>query len=63
MRQKNTREILVGSNRVVERLEESIMSGGEHTSFWNPGSLPSGCYIVRLSTEQGICSKRCIFVR
>jgi outer membrane protein assembly factor BamB len=51
------------NGRVVERLEESIMNAGEHTSFWSPGSLPSGCYIIRLSTKQGTCSKRCIFAR
>ncbi len=51
------------NGRIVERLECSILNGGEHSSFWNPGSLPSGCYIVRLSTEQGTCSKRCMLLR
>lgn len=37
----------------VDELVNENQSAGEHTFSWNAGRLPSGFYIVRISTEDG----------
>lgn len=51
------------SGRLVGELENGVMDAGAHTSVWDPGELPSGCYIVILRREQGVVSKNCLLVR
>jgi len=51
------------SGRLVGDLENSVMNAGEHTSVWDPGEIPAGCYIVRLVTKQGIETRNCVLVR
>ncbi len=51
------------SGRIVGELESNIMDAGEHVSTWDPGVLPSGCYVIRLVTEQGIETGNCVLVK
>lgn len=51
------------TGRLAGELEDSVLDGGEHTSVWYPGELPSGCYIVMLRTEQDVQISKCVLVR
>jgi len=51
------------SGRLLGELESSIMDAGEHTAIWDAGMLPSGCYVIRMVTEQGVESRNCVLVR
>lgn len=51
------------SGHLVAELENGIMTGGEHTVTWEPGELPSGCYVVVLRTEDGVYTRNSVLVR
>jgi len=51
------------SGRMVGELENSVMVAGEHTFAWDPGVLPSGCYLVRLVTEHGEFVRSSVLIR
>jgi len=51
------------SGRLVGEHENSVMDAGEHTSAWDPGVLPSGCYVIRMVTEQGVETRNCVLLR
>jgi len=51
------------SGRLVGEIENTIMDGGLHTSEWDAGVLPSGCYMVRLVTEHGESVRNSVLVR
>ena len=51
------------SGRLVGELEDSFLRPGEHTSIWDPGEFPSGCYVVVLRTGEEMYSKNCVLVR
>ena len=50
------------TGRLVGELEDSVLEAGEHSSTWEPDELPSGCYVIRLVTEQGIETQNCVFI-
>jgi len=51
------------SGRMVGELEEAVLPSGDHTSIWSPGDLSSGCYVVRLLTDEGVLTESCVLVR
>ena len=50
------------TGRLIGELEDSVLEAGEHSSTWAPGDLPSGCYVIRLVTEQRIETQNCVFI-
>jgi len=51
------------SGRLMGDLETSVMEAGEHTSVWDPGVLPSGCYVIRMVTEHGEFIRSSVLIR
>ena len=51
------------SGRAVGELESRVIPEGEYTSTWDPGELPSGCYVVVLRNGEEIYSRNCVLVR
>ena len=51
------------TGRLVGAPEDGVLDAGEHTSVWDSGELPSGCYVVMLRTERGVFSRYATLVR
>lgn len=49
--------------RMIENLYQGISGAGEHEILWSAEEAPSGCYIVKLRTEEGIETRRCVLMR
>ena len=50
------------SGRLIANVEQGLFPAGEHSSFWSPSEMSSGCYLVRLSTPEGSFVKNCVFI-
>jgi len=50
------------SGRLIANVEQDLFPAGEHSSLWSPSEISSGCYLVRLSTEEGSFVKNCVYV-
>jgi hypothetical protein len=48
------------AGRLVSRLLDETRPAGEHALVWQPGSVPSGVYYVRLESGGQIVTKRCV---
>ena len=51
------------SGRQVGVLENGIVPEGEYTSVWDPGELPSGCYIIMLRAGETTTTETCVLAR
>lgn len=48
----------------VALLADEVMAGGEgHELFWNASELPSGLYIIRLESSEGILTRKMTLIR
>jgi hypothetical protein len=48
------------AGRLVSRLLDEARPAGEHAVAWQPGSVPSGVYYVRLESGGHTATKRCV---
>ena len=51
------------SGRLIDELENGIMPEGEYAPTWEPGELPSGCYIVMLRAGDTTLNETCVLAR
>lgn len=51
------------TGRLVGELENGILEAGEHSSVWDPGELPSGCYMVVLRIGESTYTETCVLAR
>jgi hypothetical protein len=51
------------SGRLIESLNSSPMMSGEYQHSWNPASLESGCYLIRLQAGNEVLTQSCIYLR
>ena len=51
------------AGRLMSRLLDETRPAGEHAVVWQPGSVPSGVYYLRLESGGQIVTKRCVKVR
>jgi hypothetical protein len=48
------------AGRLMSRLLDGTRPAGEHAVVWQPGSVPSGVYYVRLESGGQVVTKRCV---
>ena len=48
------------AGRQVSRLLEETRAAGEHAVVWQPGSVPSGVYYLRIESGGRVVTKRCV---
>ena len=49
--------------KVVETLESSFQSKGEHSIIWTPNNISSGVYFLNISTSNQTASHKLIFIK
>jgi len=48
--------------RLTATVEHDVFPAGDHSAQWVPEGVPSGCYLVRLSTPGTSVVRRCVYI-
>ena len=48
---------------LVDTIHEGSLPAGEHSSVWVPEDEHSGCYVIRLESNEGASVKNCVLIR
>ena len=50
------------TGRLVAEIEEGFFFEGEHSAVWAPEDIAPGCYLVRLTTNEGSLFRNCVYI-